>query len=183
MRNRFRATPADLEKKLQNCYGPYSEEYRESVQYSTPEEAFQFQLEHGFTEDMYVYSLAFCLLHSQESEKPVYMYRFERALPGDDNGAFHACEHWYVFKTLNRCWRKFEGVDYELSDQIVSYWSNFIKQQDPNGVGQPKWERFTKEHPQYMALDTQVCMKKVPADRAVNARLKYYCGDQSAAIE
>ena len=182
MRNRFRATPADLEKKLENCYGPYSKEYREAVRYSTPEEAFQFQLEHGFTEDMYVYCLAFCLLHGSESKKPVYMYHFERPLPGDDNGAFHACEHWYVFKTLNRCWRKFQGVDYELSDHVVSYWSNFIKHQDPNDGVLPAWEGFTKEHPQYMVLDEALRMERAPISPAVYARLRYYCGEDAEGI-
>lgn len=177
MRNRFRATPASLNEKLQNCYGPYSKEYRESVCYGTEEEAFQFQLEHGFTEDMYVYSMAFCLLHQAESRKSVYMYHFERPLPGDDNGAFHACEHWYVFKTLSRCWRKFCGIDYELSDHIVNYWSNFVKHQDPNDGTLPKWEGFNKRQPQYLVLDEQIRMENATISPAVRARLKYYCGE------
>ena len=179
MRNRFRATPESLDKKLQDCYGPYSKEYRDAVRYGTPEEAFQFQLDHGFTEDMYVYSLAFCLMHGAETKKPVYMYHFERPLPGDDNGSFHACEHWYVFKTLNRCWRPFQGVDYELSDRIVGYWSNFIKHQDPNGGDLPQWEPFTGAAPRYMVLDTGTRMERAPIGPAVKARLKYYCGEQA----
>lgn len=178
MRNRFRATPEDLEQKLRSCYGPYSEEYRKAVAYSTAEQAFQFQLEHGFTEDMYVYSLAFCLLYREKRNKPVYLYHFERPLPGDDNGAFHACEHWYVFKTLNRCWRTFEGVDYELSDRMVNYWSNFIKHQNPNDAIQPQWEPFSKQCPRYMVLDVHSHMEKAEVSPAVAARLKYYCGDQ-----
>lgn len=110
------------------------------------------------------------------------MYHFERPLPGDDNGAFHACEHWYVFKTLNRCWRKFQGVDYELSDHVVSYWSNFIKHQDPNDGVLPAWEGFTKEHPQYMVLDEALRMERAPISPAVYARLRYYCGEDAEGI-
>ena len=127
---------------------------------------------------MYVYSLAFCLLYHEKRNKPVYLYHFERPLPGDDNGAFHACEHWYVFKTLNRCWRTFEGVDYELSDRMVNYWSNFIKHQNPNDAIQPQWEPFSKQCPRYMVLDVHSHMEKAEVSPAVAARLKYYCGDQ-----
>ena len=40
-------------------------------------------------------------------------------------GSFHSSELWYMFGTLNRCWRPMEKVDYELSDIMVSYWKNF----------------------------------------------------------
>lgn len=42
--------------------------------------------------------------------KPAYVYYFTRALLGDDAGAFHSSELWYMFGTLGRSWRpKTEG--------------------------------------------------------------------------
>ena len=74
-----------------------------------------------------------------------FVYYFERSLPGDDSGAFHSAELWYVFGALDYCWRKdfFTDQDYELSAKIVKYWTNFMKNSDPNGNGLPKWDKCT----------------------------------------
>ena len=175
MRNRFRETPQSIAKKLKNCYGSYSKEYRSSVRYSTEEEVFQFQLKHGFTEDMYSYCLAWCEMQGRSGRMKPYMYRFERDLPGDDAGAFHASEHWYIFETLNRCWRRFTGSDYELSKRMADYWANFIKTGDPNAAHLPKWESYEPGTFRFMALDEACRMKDMGEDKAVYSRIKYYC--------
>lgn len=177
MRNRFRATSESIGHKLENCYGKYSEEYRKSVRYATPEEVYDFQLNHGFTEDMMAYSCAFCRMQSLHSSFPIYMYHLERQLPGSDTGAFHASEHWYVFQTLNRCWRKFKGADYELAQKMGAYWANFVLRQDPNGSGLPRWEPYQRENPQYMILDVESRTSPQQSDEALKLRVKYYCGE------
>lgn len=83
--------------------------------------------------------------------KPAYVYRFERKLPGDDCGAWHSSELWYMFGSLRKCCRKFEAHDYTLSDQMVSYWTNFMKNSDPNGTGLPQWNPSSEENP-YLIL-------------------------------
>ncbi|HHV11001.1 MAG TPA: carboxylesterase family protein [Clostridiales bacterium] len=72
------------------------------------------------------------------------MYYFTRDLPGDQNGAFHSAELWYIFGTLERCWRPFIEQDYELSSTMIQYWCNFIKSGDPNGKGLEHWPAYTK---------------------------------------
>mgnify|MGYP002236091704 FL=1 len=63
-----------------------------------------------------------------------YVYCFSRDLPGEDmsapkggfgdmKGAFHSSELWYMFGTLDKCWRPMEKADYELSERMVSYWN------------------------------------------------------------
>lgn len=177
MRNRFRATSESIEQKLENCYGKYSEDYRNVVQYSTPEEVYDFQLNHGFTEDMMAYCCAFCRMQSKNTELPVYMYHLDRQLPGSDTGAFHASEHWYVFQTLDRCWRPFEGVDYELAQKISTYWANFILNQNPNDEGLLQWKPYQKDTPQYMIFDTESRMSPLEATDALAIRIKYYCNE------
>jgi para-nitrobenzyl esterase len=95
----------------------------------------------------------FCLLRAEKSDKPSYAYLFTRQLPGDENGAFHSADLWYVFHALRHSWRPFTKGDEALSLQIVDFWTNFAKYGDPNGKGNKIWTPFTKEDPKFMILD------------------------------
>ena len=85
-----------------------------------------------------------CLAFSKKLEelgrKPAYVYYFQRNLPGDEQGAWHSAELWYMMGTLGRCWRPFTPEDYALSDQMLDYWCNFMRNGDPNGAGLPEWK-------------------------------------------
>ena len=87
-----------------------------------------------------------CENQNKLGRKPAYLYFFDRKLPGDDAGAFHSSELWYVFETLPRCWRPWAGHDRELSQVMAGYWANFAKSGDPNGPGLPQWEPYTPSH-------------------------------------
>ena len=89
----------------------------------------------------------FCTVRDSLSNKPTYMYLFARPLPGDNSGAFHSAELWYVFHTLSRSWRPFTAADYKLSDEIVTYWTNFAKTGNPNDSGTEPWKRYTSKAP------------------------------------
>lgn len=89
-------------------------------------------------------------LHWGEAQRangrgPVWTYYFTRQLPGDDAGAFHSCELWYMFGTLERSWRPFTPEDADLSRRMLDYWTNFMKTGDPNGPGLPRWEPYAGE--------------------------------------
>lgn len=78
---------------------------------------------------------------------PVYLYHFAHELPGDDWGAFHSAELWYMFGTYGRCWRPMGTEDQRLSEQMVTYWTNFMKTGDPGCAGGESWEAYTRENP------------------------------------
>jgi len=81
---------------------------------------------------------------------PIYGYYFDRHLPGDDNGAWHSSEMWYMFGTLHRCWRPWTAYDYELSDVMADYWCAFARTGDPNTAGREVWPAYTAETPAVM---------------------------------
>jgi para-nitrobenzyl esterase len=84
-------------------------------------------------------------------QSPVYRYRFDRPAPPEENHpqgkyAFHSTELEYVFGTLDdRHGAVWHPEDRALSEQMVSYWTNFARTGDPNGKGLPYWPRFDKE--------------------------------------
>lgn len=50
-----------------------------------------------------------------------------------------------MFGTLKRCWRPFTQKDFDLSEKMISFWSNFFTTGDPNKDGLSKWPKFNDE--------------------------------------
>ncbi|MDR1970557.1 MAG: carboxylesterase family protein [Treponema sp.] len=95
----------------------------------------------------YKATVDYSILNESLGRKPAYIYYFTRRLLGDDAGAFHSAELWYVFGTLSRSWRPKTPEDYALSEMMVEYWCNFAKQGDPNGGKLPQWAPCTRANP------------------------------------
>jgi para-nitrobenzyl esterase len=95
----------------------------------------------------------FCTLRVEQSSKPAYAYLFARQLPGDESGAFHSADLWYVFHSFRHSWRPFTAGDEKLSLKIVDYWTNFAKYGDPNGKGDGVWTPYTPDVPEFMVFD------------------------------
>ena len=88
---------------------------------------------------------------------PAYVYYFDPYIPEhdvyhfvEDGLAYHSAELWYIFGTLARCWRDFDGRHYDLSRLMIQYWTNFARTGDPNSEGLPEWKTFSKETPEEM---------------------------------
>ncbi len=104
--------------------------------------------------------------HLATAGAPEYRYRFDQPVPvpvgfkvngmdvtGKDVGARHAGEIEYVFGALKTTDVPWQPEDWKLSDQMMSYWSNFAKTGDPNGPGLPNWPRYDASGRQVMILD------------------------------
>jgi para-nitrobenzyl esterase len=88
-------------------------------------------------------------MHARTGGKPVFRYLFARARPlmrseagkaGITHGAVHSTEIEYALGNLptNRVY-DWQPEDYRVSAIMQSYFVNFIKTGDPNGVGSAAW--------------------------------------------
>jgi len=103
-----------------------------------------------------------------EEGRQTYLYRFCPHIPGDDAGAFHSSDLWFVFETLSKCWRPFRGAHYDLARRMCDYWTNFARTGDPNGTDDdgtplPLWRPSAGEAWNVMLLKEEtVCVREEP---------------------
>ena len=100
----------------------------------------------------------FCKVR-QEQDNKAWAYEFARPLPDDGQhpevtnrlkGAFHSSDLWFVFKSLQHCWRPWTQGDWDLSEKMITAWTNFAKYSDPNGPAGGEWTPCTKENDDFM---------------------------------
>ena len=121
----------------------------------------------GFTQDdlgdMADGIAAFCLNREEKGAK-AWAYEFARPLPDDGShpedylqGAFHSSDLWYVFKSLQHCWRPWVKGDWDLSEKMLTAWTNFAKYNNPNGAEDGAWKPYTKDNTKFQIfkLDEQ----------------------------
>lgn len=112
--------------------------------------------------DLLISACGWSTLQNKLGRSPAYQYFFNHKIPASDIGTFHSSEHMYVFQTFLRGWRPYAGEDYELSNCMCGYWTNFIKQGDPNGEGLPEWTPYSLDSPLIMALNPRGGMMTSP---------------------
>ena len=100
----------------------------------------------------------FCKVREAKGGK-AWAYEFARPLPDDGKhpeitdrlkGAFHSSDLWFVFKSLKHCWRPWTQGDWDLSEKMLTAWTNFVKYSDPNGQKDGNWTPCTAESPKFM---------------------------------
>jgi para-nitrobenzyl esterase len=95
----------------------------------------------------------FCEVRDSLSNRPAYAYYFTRELPGNESGAFHSAELWYVFHTLGRSWRPFTPADFALAEEMADCWTNLAKTGNPNGTGGEQWKPYSSQNNAFKEFD------------------------------
>ena len=98
----------------------------------------------------------FCLNREQMGGQ-AWAYQFARPLPTDGRpnvlqGAFHSSDLWFVFKSLQHCWRPWTQGDWDLSEKMLTAWSNFAKYANPNGPDGGDWKPYTADNQTFMVF-------------------------------
>ncbi len=78
---------------------------------------------------------------NKNSTMGCYVYNFNRLLPGDERGAWHAADLFYAFNSFSAGWRPFEEVDYKIAQEMIKSFCAFAKTGNPNCDAIPHWER------------------------------------------
>lgn len=109
----------------------------------------------------------FCLNREKAGNK-AWAYEFARPLPTDGRadvlkGAFHSSDLWYVFKSLKHCWRPWAEGDWDLSERMLTAWSNFAKYGDPNGRDGGEWAPYGESNRKFMVFKLDASDKDASA--------------------
>lgn len=116
------------------------------------------------------YVWASILMHN--GKRPVYMYNFNRQLPGytpaTEYGAFHTAEVAFAYDNLKFVDRPFTAIDHQLATSMSNYWANFIKTGNPNGKDLAKWNKYNSKENWVMILDEKTESKQLPGKRQLD---------------
>ena len=164
-------TVAEYKAAAQKAYGPMAGEFLKLFPVKNAAEIPAQIRASGVARDrisMYLWA------KQQAQRSPViYTYYFDHPIPGPQHpefGAFHTAEVPYIFQTISVLHHPFQPIDFKISREMSSYWTNFAKTGNPNGPGLANWPEFNADHRTTMHLGSQMG----PMPLASPAQLKFF---------
>jgi para-nitrobenzyl esterase len=157
-------TPAAFEQQIRGTYGERAGEILAAYPHATETEAAA-AARNVARDSTFAWSTwAWARLQSSKGKGAAYIYYFDHRTPSSPNGATHAAELQYVFRTLGtqRDAGEPRPEDTAMSELMSSYWVNFAKTGSPNGPGLPQWPAFTDKDQLAMVFDTASSARPLP---------------------
>jgi para-nitrobenzyl esterase len=180
------ATPAMFETLVNAGYGKYAEAILAAYPHATNEEAAK-AVRDIFRDSVFAWpTWAWATLQTRQGKGKAFVYYFDHRTPQSPNGANHASEIGYVFKTLGSGGALLGVVaprpeDLAMSDLLSSYWVNFAKTGDPNGAGLPQWPAFSVATQSAMHFDAKSSARGVPNMTQIKALDAYFAWRRAEA--
>jgi len=149
-------TPVEYQQYLQAAFGKEAEKISELLPVKSTAEVWH-RLDQLFSAKWFG-AWANFMASTSQSPQQTWFYRFTRHIPpwatevlAEDSlqsqipykklGACHSAELFYVFG-FTKLLLGFFVKDWALSEQIMTYWTNFAKSGNPNGGELPEWPSY-----------------------------------------
>ncbi len=144
-------TPEEFIQNVEKRYGPWADKLLEAYpvgETTVPKTARDLMRDAAFGWQTW----SWARLQAETGDCNVYLYYFDQEpnlknAPPGEVGSPHGMEVRYVFQTLDRIDKSIDENDWEISDLMSTYWTNFAKYGDPNGPSVPEWPLFEPDQP------------------------------------
>jgi len=119
-------------------------------------------------------------LQAKTGKSKAYLYYFDQHpdYPKDSPrygfGSPHGQEVAYVFKHLDPNNPQTTNSDFEISEAMATYWTNFAKFGHPNGEGVPEWPAFSDANPKVMYFGPTPHIGPVPSLESLKVLDTYF---------
>lgn len=156
-----RPTPDEFQQYLQTTFGIGAEKVRELLPVKSAAEVWQ-RLDQLISAKWFG-AWADYMAQTAQDPQQTWFYRFtrqppkwatevlaedpvQRQIPYEKLGACHSAELFYVFG-FTKLLLGFFFNDWAISEQMMTYWTNFAKTGDPNGGDLPQWPVYKTNAP------------------------------------
>jgi para-nitrobenzyl esterase len=119
-------------------------------------------------------------LQAKRGKSKVFYYYFDQhpdhpeGSPRAGYGSPHGQEVAYVFEHLNTSNPQLTKTDFDISDAMGTYWTNFAKYGHPNGNGVPQWPAFSDANPVVMHFNQTAHTGPVPSSESLKILDAYF---------
>lgn len=172
-------TPADYINAVKTRYGQFADQLLKAYptdSVSVPKTARDLSRDAAFG----WHTWSWARLQAKTGKSKVYYYYFDQhpdypvGSPRDGYGSPHGQEVSYVFGHLNPSDGQLTKNDFNISDAMAAYWTNFTKNLNPNDKLLPQWPAFDNANPVVMYFSQDPHTGPVPDARSLEVLDTYF---------